>query len=36
MSKAYVFSGQGVQIVCMGKDFYESNLIVKDLFDNNN
>jgi [acyl-carrier-protein] S-malonyltransferase len=34
--KAYVFPGQGAQFVGMGKDLYESNDGVKDLFEQAN
>lgn len=30
---AYIFPGQGAQLVGMGKDFYESEPIAKDIFD---
>jgi [acyl-carrier-protein] S-malonyltransferase len=30
---AYIFPGQGAQVVGMGKDFYESEPIAKDFFD---
>ncbi len=30
---AYIFPGQGAQLVGMGKDFYESEPIAKELFD---
>lgn len=30
---AYIFPGQGAQVVGMGKDFYESEPIAKDYFD---
>lgn len=36
MAKAYVFPGQGAQLVGMGKDLYESNLKAKELFDKAN
>jgi len=36
MKKAYVFPGQGAQFTGMGKDLYESNPMVKDLFDRAN
>jgi [acyl-carrier-protein] S-malonyltransferase len=36
MKKAYVFPGQGAQFTGMGKDLYESNTMVKDLFDRAN
>ena len=36
MSKAYVFPGQGVQFIGMGKDLYESNPKAKELFDKAN
>lgn len=36
MAKAYVFPGQGVQFVGMGKDLYESNAKAKNLFDKAN
>jgi [acyl-carrier-protein] S-malonyltransferase len=36
MQHAYVFPGQGSQFVGMGKNLYESNAIVKDLFDKAN
>ncbi len=34
--KAYVFPGQGAQFTGMGKDFYETNAKVKELFDRAN
>jgi [acyl-carrier-protein] S-malonyltransferase len=36
MKKAYVFPGQGAQFTGMGKDLYESNTMVKDLFERAN
>lgn len=36
MQHAYVFPGQGSQFVGMGKNLYESNAAVKDLFNNAN
>lgn len=36
MQHAYVFPGQGSQFVGMGKNLYESNASVKDLFDKAN
>lgn len=36
MKKAYIFPGQGAQFTGMGKDLYESNPMVKDLFDRAN
>jgi [acyl-carrier-protein] S-malonyltransferase len=36
MQHAYVFPGQGSQFVGMGKNLYESNAVVKDLFDKAN
>lgn len=34
--KAYVFPGQGAQFTGMGKDLYDSNPIIKDLFEKAN
>jgi [acyl-carrier-protein] S-malonyltransferase len=34
--KAYVFPGQGAQFVGMGKDFYESSALAKELFEKAN
>jgi len=34
--KAYVFPGQGVQFVGMGKDLYENNPLAKELFEKAN
>ena len=31
--KAYVFPGQGAQFPGMGKDLYETNPLVRDMFD---
>ncbi len=36
MKKAYVFPGQGAQFVGMGKDLYDTNPMVKDLFEKAN
>lgn len=36
MKKAFVFPGQGAQYIGMGKDMYESNTFVKELFDRSN
>ncbi|MES2559882.1 MAG: ACP S-malonyltransferase [Bacteroidota bacterium] len=36
MKKAYVFPGQGAQFVGMGKDLYDNNPMVKDLFEKAN
>jgi [acyl-carrier-protein] S-malonyltransferase len=36
MKRAYVFPGQGAQFVGMGKDLYEANSMVKDLFEQAN
>lgn len=36
MKKAYLFPGQGAQFTGMGKDLYESNPMVKDLFEQAN
>jgi [acyl-carrier-protein] S-malonyltransferase len=36
MKKAYVFPGQGAQFTGMGKDLYETNDMVKQLFDQAN
>jgi [acyl-carrier-protein] S-malonyltransferase len=36
MKKAYVFPGQGAQFTGMGKDLYDSNEMVKDLFEQAN
>ena len=34
--KAYIFPGQGAQFTGMGKDIYESNVKIKELFDQAN
>jgi [acyl-carrier-protein] S-malonyltransferase len=36
MKKAYVFPGQGAQFTGMGKDLYDTNPMVKELFDKAN
>jgi [acyl-carrier-protein] S-malonyltransferase len=36
MKKAYIFPGQGAQFTGMGKDLYDSNPMVKELFDKAN
>jgi [acyl-carrier-protein] S-malonyltransferase len=36
MKKAYVFPGQGVQFVGMGKDLYDNSALAKDLFEKAN
>lgn len=36
MKKAYIFPGQGAQFTGMGKDLYDSNPMVKDLFEQAN
>ncbi len=36
MKKAYVFPGQGAQFTGMGKDLYDANPMVKDLFEKAN
>lgn len=36
MSKAYVFPGQGAQFAGMGKDFYETSSLAKELFEKAN
>ena len=34
--KAFVFAGQGAQVVGMGKDLYENNPVAKEMFDKAN
>ena len=36
MKKAYMFPGQGAQFTGMGKDLYDTNPIIKDLFEKAN